>query len=164
MSGPWPAGRTPPGIDFLAFLLLMVYVGAISILFLFVVMMMDINLLTLRQSPFNKQGFLIFLVFFNILFWFNFFYGAPVVESLPFQYFVWPEIMDSKGTLSVVSSHLYSSYYGSFLIAGYILLVAMIGAIVVTLKQKPYVKRQDVLFQNHRDFEKTVRKVSTSSN
>lgn len=149
------------GVEFVSFLLLMVYVGAICILFLFVVMMMDINLVTLKQRSFNKKAFVVFILLFNLWLWFSpakeLFYSEEFLGT----YLVWPDLVSSKGSLGVIASHLYSSYYLPFIFSGFILLVAMIGAIVITLKQKPYVKRQDVLYQNHRNFEKTIRKVSS---
>nr|YP_010952430.1 NADH dehydrogenase subunit 6 [Ancyromonas sigmoides]WMQ52534.1 NADH dehydrogenase subunit 6 [Ancyromonas sigmoides] len=150
------------GVEFISFLILMVYVGAISILFLFVVMMMDINLLALKQSPLNQQGLFITFVFLNFVYWFNIFSNFSMQESTPLFFVDWSSVQASTGSLFVVASHLYSSYAVAFILASYILLVAMVGAIVITLKQKPYVKRQDVLYQNHRDFEKTVRKISTA--
>lgn len=149
------------GVEFISFLILMVYVGAISILFLFVVMMMDINLLALKQSPLSKQGLLIGFVFLNMIYWVDIFNTFSTQENVANYFIDWDSSTTSLGSLFVVASHMYSSYAAAFMIAGYILLVAMVGAIVVTLKQKPYVRRQDVLYQNHRDFEKTIRKIST---
>lgn len=149
------------GIDFLAFLLLMVYVGAISILFLFVVMMMDINLLTLRQTPLNKQGFFLLPILFNVVFWCPSIFEFFSSDLLTGHYLSWVDIVYNKGALYTVASHVYSSHFSSFILASYVLLVAMIGAIVVTLKQKLHVKRQDVVFQNHRNFEETIRRVTT---
>lgn len=76
-----------------------------------------------------------------------------------FLFTTWEDFVSFDSDLHTISFVLYTYYYVPFFISSFILLVAMIGAISLTLKQKLYVKRQQAVLQNHRNFEKTVRKV-----
>lgn len=162
------------GLEFVPFLIVIVYVGAIAILFLFVVMMLDIN--TPAFST-NKSFFvatvLVFLL--SSSFWVLYLYShSPFIDPFIFRYFKtrcfsaftipnfgfdWSVLLQSPSDLFAISSVLYTQYFSSFLLSAYVLLVSMLGAISLTLKQKPSVRRQVVVTQNVRDFE-TLYKVS----
>jgi NADH-quinone oxidoreductase subunit J len=139
------------GAEFLAMILVVVYVGAVAVLFLFVVMMLDVDFVELRQGFVQNLpvGALIAAIFAIEL--------VLVVGSWKFT----PEALSMKSVASVVPVDamntralgrvLYTKYIYLFQGAGMILLVAMIGAIVLTLRpQRPNVKRQDVMKQNAR--------------
>jgi NADH-quinone oxidoreductase subunit J len=151
-----------------------VYVGAIAILFLFVVMMLDINTPTFSTNKsFFVATFLVFL--FGSLLWFLYLNcHSPFIDPFIFRYFKtrcfsaftipnfgfdWPSLLQKPSDLSAISLVLYTHYFSSFLLSAYVLLVAMLGAISLTLKQKPHVRRQVVVVQNVRDFE-TLYKVT----
>ena len=137
------------GAEFLAMLLVVVYVGAVAVLFLFVVMMLDVDFRSLRQ------GFAQYLPI-----------GLIVAVILTVEMIVVSTSIAMKGAAAKVSGPaaslpdvsnaetigrvLYTDYVYFFQAAGLVLLVAMIGAIVLTLRHKPGVKRQNIAKQNAR--------------
>jgi NADH-quinone oxidoreductase subunit J len=130
------------GAEFLAMILVVVYVGAVAVLFLFVVMMLDIDFVALRRGFMNylPLGALIGLVllseFFVVLGAWAFGPTVPAARANP----VTPGISNTEALGRV----LYTDYIFFFQTAGIILLVAMIGAIVLTLRHRPGVKRQSI--------------------
>ena len=126
------------GAEFLALLLVMVYVGAVAVLFLFVVMMLDVDFVEL------KQGFLSYLPI-----------GALVAIVLLLEMIMVGAAYVAGETKTVVVREagvsnleafgrvLYTDYAGVFEAAGFVLLVAMIGAIVLTLRERDGVRKQD---------------------
>jgi NADH-quinone oxidoreductase subunit J len=136
------------GAEFLAMILVVVYVGAVAVLFLFVVMMLDVDFAEL------KQGFLQYLPIGSLI-------GAVVLIELVLVLGAWsigtgtiaaaptptPEGLTNTQALGRV---LYTQYFYLFQAAGMVLLTAMIGAIVLTLRHKEGVKRQVIAEQNAR--------------
>ncbi|MFA3917587.1 NADH-quinone oxidoreductase subunit J [Ruegeria hyattellae] len=137
------------GAEFVAMLLIIVYVGAVAVLFLFVVMMLDVDFAELKaeMARYMPLALLIGLV---ILMQFVMAFGAwesaQAAESLRAQ--VIPTDMHNTQALGVI---LYDQYFLLFQLAGLILLVAMIGAIVLTLRHRQDIKRQDIIAQMMRD-------------
>ncbi|WP_372571394.1 NADH-quinone oxidoreductase subunit J [Ruegeria jejuensis] len=137
------------GAEFVAMLLIIVYVGAVAVLFLFVVMMLDVDFAELKaeMARYMPLALLIGLV---ILMQFVMAFGAwesaQAAESLRAQ--VTPTDMHNTQALGVI---LYDQYFLLFQLAGLILLVAMIGAIVLTLRHRQDIKRQDIIAQMMRD-------------
>ena len=133
------------GAEFLAMILVVVYVGAVAVLFLFVVMMLDINFVALREGilRYLPIGMLIGLILLAELI---FVFGAWVVAPSAAQMVVEPIRPDITNT-EALGSILYTDYIYLFQTAGLILLVAMIGAIVLTLRQRTGVRRQSILSQ-----------------
>jgi NADH-quinone oxidoreductase subunit J len=134
------------GAEFLAMLLVVVYVGAVAVLFLFVVMMLDVDFAEL------KQGFLQYLPIGALV-------GVVVLVELVMVVGVWnvtPQAVlatPTPGNLSnteAIGRVLYTQYVYLFQAAGFVLLTAMIGAIVLTLHHRPNVRRQDISAQNAR--------------
>jgi NADH-quinone oxidoreductase subunit J len=134
------------GAEFLAMILVIVYVGAVAVLFLFVVMMLDVDFVELRQGFLNylPVGALIGVVLLAelliVLGGWVFSSSAPQIIAAPFPG------TDVTNT-AAIGAILYTRYAFLFEIAGLVLLVAMIGAIVLTLRHKPYVKRQSIAEQ-----------------
>jgi NADH-quinone oxidoreductase subunit J len=133
------------GAEFLAMILIVVYVGAVAVLFLFVVMMLDVDFAELREGflQYVPIGALVGMVFLaEILLvvgaW-TIGPGMPRVIAAPI-----PENVTNTEALGLV---LYTRYLYFFQAAGMVLLVAMIGAIVLTLRHKPNVRRQSVSAQ-----------------
>ena len=138
------------GAEFLAMILIIVYVGAVAVLFLFVVMMLDVDFAALRQ------GFLQYLPIGGLI-------GVdpparadaggrrlcvdPGLVRSPAVPIPAADVMTNTEALGQV---LYTRYFYFFQAAGLILLVAMIGAIVLTLRERVGVKRQDISKQNAR--------------
>lgn len=130
------------GAEFIALLLVMVYVGAVAVLFLFVVMMLDVDFVEL------KQGFLTYLPV-----------GAVVALILLAEMILVGAAYFSGEAKTVVPTDpetsnlesfgevLYTQYAGAFEAAGLVLLVAMIGAIVLTLRDRKGVRTQNAMDQ-----------------
>jgi NADH-quinone oxidoreductase subunit J len=151
------------GAEFIAMILIIVYVGAVAVLFLFVVMMLDINLAKLREGflKYLPVGAMIgFVLFLEILF------GLGVLgsnsTSLAGIGKAVPQVIAIDNTRAI-GRVLYTQYFYLFQVAGLVLLVAMIGAIVLTLRHKVSVKRQDINVQNARtpELAMAVRKVTS---
>ena len=151
------------GAEFLAMILVVVYVGAVAVLFLFVVMMLDVDFVELRQ------GFLQYLPIGSVL-------GAVLVVELMMVLGGWaidPGILakpvtpipapDQVSNISAIGAVLYTKYVYFFQAAGLVLLVAMIGAIVLTLRHKEGVKRQVVARQVARGPASSIEVVSVES-
>ncbi|PZQ83617.1 MAG: NADH-quinone oxidoreductase subunit J [Ancylobacter novellus] len=135
------------GAEFLAMLLVVVYVGAVAVLFLFVVMMLDVDFVELRQGflQYLPVGVLIGLVFLAelVLVFGSWTFGEGVTGA------VLANASDVSNTVQI-GRVLYTDYVYFFQAAGLVLLVAMIGAIVLTLRHKENVKRQSIPVQNAR--------------
>ena len=136
------------GAEFLAMILIVVYVGAVAVLFLFVVMMLDVDFTELRQGilQYLPIGVLVGVVFLAELL---LVLGAWVIGAGIPQAITAP-IPTSITNTEALGRVLYTNYVYYFQAAGMVLLVAMIGAIVLTLRHKPNVKRQNVAAQNAR--------------
>ena len=133
------------GAEFLAMILIVVYVGAVAVLFLFVVMMLDIDFAALRRGLLNYLpiGFVVGAVLLAELL---FVVGALVIEPGVPKTITAPIAADISNT-QALGEVLYTRYVYFFEAAGVVLLVAMIGAIVMTLQHKPDVKRQKIAEQ-----------------
>ncbi|MGR3486110.1 MAG: NADH-quinone oxidoreductase subunit J [Paracoccaceae bacterium] len=137
------------GAEFVAMLLVIVYVGAVAVLFLFVVMMLDVDFAAMKaeMSRYLPIGLLIGVV---VLMQLAIVVGAWTADAgavLRAQVPIAPEAQNTAA-LGLV---MYDRYFLIFQLSGLILLVAMIGAIVLTLRHRVDVKRQDVLAQIYRD-------------
>jgi NADH-quinone oxidoreductase subunit J len=130
------------GAEFLAMILVVVYVGAVAVLFLFVVMMLDINFVALREGflRYMPIGALIGLILLAEL---VLVFGAWVVAPSAAQLTIVPVRPDLTNA-EALGRVLYTNYFYLFQTAGLILLVAMIGAIVLTLRQREGVRRQRI--------------------
>jgi NADH-quinone oxidoreductase subunit J len=132
------------GAEFLAMLLVVVYVGAVAVLFLFVVMMLDVDFVALRQGfarylPIGGAiGVVLFLEIVLV---------AIAVAQHGVAKFDQPLTPSNVTNAEAIGSVLYTDYVYIFQAAGLVLLVAMIGAIVLTLRHRPGVKRQNIAAQ-----------------
>ena len=139
------------GAEFVAMLLIIVYVGAVAVLFLFVVMMLDVDFAQLKgeMSQYAPLGLLI---------------GVVIVMQLVLGVGAWETSVGAEAARAAVTPDmaqventralgllLYDKYVLLFQLSGLVLLVAMIGAIVLTLRHRRDVKRQNVLHQMWRD-------------
>jgi NADH-quinone oxidoreductase subunit J len=135
------------GAEFLAMILLVVYVGAVAVLFLFVVMMLDVDFAELKQGAlaYAPIGALVGIIL------------AAELIVVAGGYAFTPELastvahptpdLATRPNTAALGDILYTDYVFYFQIAGLILLVAMIGAIVLTLRHKQGIKRQDIARQ-----------------
>jgi len=135
------------GAEFLAMILVVVYVGAVAVLFLFVVMMLDVDFVELRQGflDYLPVGALVGLVVLAelllVLGSWAFAPEAAMETSAPI-----PPLASESNT-QAIGKLLYTRYIYFFQAAGMVLLVAMVGAIVLTLRHKTGVKRQSIAAQ-----------------
>lgn len=153
------------GLDFFAMTFLVVYVGAIAVLFLFVVMMLNINLAEmqerrLRYLPvggilgvlFILEGLVIVDVDLVPLLS----YSGDVLRTV--HWTDWTDYVVHVSNMHTMGRLLYTYYGVYFLMASLILLVAMVGAIVLTQSRRAGARRQSVYLQNTRDFSRVIRK------
>ena len=145
------------GAEFLAMLLVVVYVGAVAVLFLFVVMMLDINFVELREG-FQRYMPLGLGV------------GGVLLAEILFVFFNSADMPETVVMVNEVSNTralgriLYTDYIYLFQLAGLILLVAMIGAIALTLRKRENVRRQSIASQTERARADSIEVVSVPSN
>ena len=139
------------GAEFVAMLLVIVYVGAVAVLFLFVVMMLDIDFAELKGEMARYMP-LAGLIGVILLMQFSLAFGAWVqADGAPgLRQAVTPDMAQVENTRAL-GLLIYDKYIFLFQTAGLILLVAMIGAIVLTLRHRKDIKRQNVLAQMYRD-------------
>ena len=137
------------GAEFVAMLLVIVYVGAVAVLFLFVVMMLDVDFAELKaeMARYLPLGLMI---------------GLVILMQLGIAFGAWTTaegVEIAAPHLTAAANHntyelgliLYDQYFLLFQLAGLILLVAMIGAIVLTLRHRQDIKRQNIIMQMQRD-------------
>ncbi len=149
------------GAEFLAMILVVVYVGAVAVLFLFVIMMLDVDFAELREGflAYLPVGLVIGAIFLAELLLVA---GGWVISPTLSKSVVAP-IPANITNAEALGLVLYTKYVHYFQLAGGVLLVAMIGAIVLTLRHKASVKRQSIPVQNARTKEMAmdVRKVAS---
>ncbi len=144
-------------IEFLSLIILMVYVGAIAVLFLFIIYMLNIKIIELNET--NSAyimgiGFVFFIILSEI-FW-NLFSMSTIENNQMITYtsnlFVedWSNFFYHLSNLKIIGINLYFTYYLLFIIISVILLLAMVGSIVLTSKKTFFLKEQDIFEQIRR--------------
>ena len=144
------------GAEFLAMLLIVVYVGAVAVLFLFIVMMLDIDFVELRSGflSYMPVGLMVGIVLLaELLIAFGGWAISPDVAANLGEPI--PDLAD-KSNIEAIGSLLYTKYVYYFQSAAMILLVAMIGAIVLTLHHRKDIQRQDIARQVARNVENSI--------
>ncbi len=153
------------GAEFLAMILVVVYVGAIAVLFLFVVMMLDVDFAAMREGVLNYLpiGALIGII---LLIELVFIFGSWVVspDAVTVSFAPTPP-MENVSNTRALGRLIYTDYIYLFQASGLVLLIAMIGAIVLTLRERPGVRRQRIAEQvsRPRDAVIEVRDIPTGS-
>ena len=145
------------GAEFLAMILVVVYVGAVAVLFLFVVMMLDINFIKLREGflqylPFGALLGIVIITELGILFLTKSFSETSLTK------FVESPVMNDVENTKLIGQVLYTDYFYLFQISGLILLVAMVGSITLTLRDRGQVKRQNISQQNYLNANDSIEK------
>ncbi|MGH6978903.1 MULTISPECIES: NADH-quinone oxidoreductase subunit J [unclassified Brevundimonas] len=143
------------GAEFLAMLLVVVYVGAVAVLFLFVVMMLDVDFVRLRE------GYARYLplagIVAGVLLAEMIMVSITVVQGGAAKAAIAPVVAGADASnIETIGRVLYTDYVYFFQAAGIVLLIAMIGAIVLTLRHRPGVRRQDLAAQANRERAKAV--------
>ena len=145
------------GAEFLAMILVIVYVGAVAVLFLFVVMMLDISFVKLREGflqylPFGALLGIVLIIELGILF-----LTRSFSENSLSKFVESPMINEIENT-KLIGQVLYTDYFYLFQISGLILLVAMVGSITLTLRDRGQVKRQNISQQNYLNANDSIEK------
>ena len=137
------------GAEFVAMLLIIVYVGAVAVLFLFVVMMLDVDFAALKAEMARYMPLALLI-------------GIVILMQLALAFGVWDysegyetrlsaPVLDGVHNTRALGLLLYDRFFLQFQLSGLVLLVAMIGAIVLTLRHRADIKRQNVIAQMQRD-------------
>ena len=145
------------GAEFLAFILVIVYVGAVAVLFLFVVMMLDVEFKSISSTVISYLPIGLTI-------------GVIVLAELMLVLFTWKRDYSVVDNLSanidtqysnteIIGLVLYTDNILFFQLAGLILLASMIGAIVLTVNHRPSAKRQDINKQVERDAESSIKNI-----
>ena len=134
------------GAEFLAMILVVVYVGAVAVLFLFVVMMLDINFIKIREGFLTYLPLGAFLGLILLIELIMIFASTKIDTFNLIQYNESPIFTDTENTKQI-GLVLYTNHFYLFQLSGLILLVAMIGSIVLTLRQRSGVKKQSIYNQ-----------------
>jgi NADH-quinone oxidoreductase subunit J len=137
------------GAEFVAMLLIIVYVGAVAVLFLFVVMMLDVDFAELKAEMARYMP-LALLIGVVLLMQLGLAFGSwtEAEQATALREAVTPTDVQNTAALGLL---IYDKYFLLFQLAGLVLLVAMIGAIVLTLRHRQDIKRQDIVAQMMRD-------------
>lgn len=129
------------GAEFVGIILAIVYIGAVAILFLFVVMMLDIELIDI---VFSVKRYIPLAVLFSVVIISEIIY-LTVVKTVKGNLVLEPS---SANNTEAIGDVLYTKFFIDFQLSGIVLLLAMIGAIVLTHIYKPTIKRQNISHQN----------------
>jgi len=163
------------GMEFFALLQLLVYVGALAVMFLFVVMLLDITYteIVAHQRGYYPIAVVLLLVFLGVFFlMFDQTYGPKTIAIVPgarspsddSPYLIWAQwnmIAQTVQNIQALSPVLYIQYVDLLILASLILLVAMIGAVVLTLKKRADAPLPDIFSQHNRDFKRVVYNISS---
>ena len=147
--------------EFIALLFIMIYVGAIAVLFLFVVMMLDTKVTSISRDilKYFPFGSFIGLIFLSEIFLFinEKFKNNPYLDSFLLNYYTnWFDNVDSLIEIETIGQILYTHYVLQFLIAGNILLLSVIGAVALTINTKNSYKKQIIFKQLSRNYKNVL--------
>tara|TARA_B100001057_G_scaffold93911_1_gene90277 strand:- start:1287 stop:1847 length:561 start_codon:yes stop_codon:yes gene_type:complete len=142
------------GAEFLALILVIVYVGAVAVLFLFVIMMLDFDIENIKKETkkFLPLGLFIGAILFLEI---SLMIYTPEIFSNEFK-IIGKSYKSNLSNTEILGNLIYTDYFLQFQLAGFILLVAMIGAIVLTLRHRDYVRRQNISNQINRDSKSSI--------
>ena len=138
--------------EFIALLFIVIYVGAIAVLFLFVVMMLDIKTVnltknTIKYFPFGSFISIIFLFEILAIILKNFKYNPYQKNFLTNFYYNWYEKLDALTEIEAIGQVLYTHYVLQFLVAGYILFLAVVGSIVLTITPPSKKSKSQIIYR-----------------
>lgn len=140
-------------IDFLAIIFIVVYVGAIAVLFLFVVMMLNIKLVQFTESiiRYIPFGIILCIIFVNEIYFINLKFN--IINDIQND---WINYFKYSDSIILIGEILYTNFIHLFILSSLILLIAMIGTINITLYHASNVKRQNISTQLGRDILQTI--------
>lgn len=143
------------GLEFLPLLFIVVYIGAVSVLFLFAVMLLNIKLVEINENltRYVPIGIIIGAIF---LYQIYFLMSTQLTSWQPsWEIYDFTSIMNVTN-IEAIALLLYTEYWAYFLVSSLVLLVAMIGAIVLSVYHEQIVKRQDLFAQVATEYDKTI--------
>jgi NADH-quinone oxidoreductase subunit J len=152
-------------VEFFALIFLIVYVGAIAVLFLFMVMTLDIKISNVSQKFqdfFSYKSVIVFLILLNLFIFLNedYIYLFSNYDNISYlnTYLDYSKVLKYDSHLEVLGKALFKEYILPFLFCGFILFIAMVGAIVVTVEDTQFksVKQQDLINQAYRISENSI--------
>jgi len=155
-------------IEFIALLFVVVYVGAIAVLFLFVVMMLDLRVSSqgIKDEPvYLDTSIIISLVIFALFlfYFFEAFYTLNGISEVNNAYYLqYISLLNEEPNIFIVGEVLYTFFSPVFILAGYLLLLAMLGSIMLTLKHHIASRKQFSFFQHERKIKQAVLKYKVS--
>lgn len=148
------------GLEYFALIFIIIYIGAIAVLFLFIVMMLNIKIIELKDNFWRYTIFGFFFtslfileVFYLIIFDYQFFFFNHLDYI---NYINWIDFFQNKFTLKIIGEILYTYYFFIFLLGSLVLFLAMFGSILLTLNQSQNTKRQKIYKQVLRDSKKSI--------
>jgi len=149
------------GLEFLAMVYVVVYVGAIAVLFLFVVMMLNIKLVEARASELNylPLNAFVLLLFGSELSYLVYSTFHPMLSGHKYEYLSFVQYIDAFSNMESLGMALYTFYFLPFFLVGFVLLVAMIGSISLTLYHQSGIRRQLISVQKTRDHKLVLRNI-----
>ena len=149
--------------EFLAMTLIIVYVGAVAVLFLFVVMMININFTKLKEGflKYLPFGLLLSFIFLTEL---TFIFSDFVIDLKEPKINIENLFVSGNSNTKSLGLFMYTEYFIIFQMSAYILLVAMIGAIVLAYEKKKKIKSQDIFHQNNIKKEDVIRLTDPNNN
>nr|YP_011017712.1 NADH dehydrogenase subunit 6 [Griffithsia okiensis]WQF69535.1 NADH dehydrogenase subunit 6 [Griffithsia okiensis] len=148
------------GAEFFSFLIIIVYVGAIAVLFLFVIMMLNIKNLDKEINFLFVIPIILLMIFFNINYFFDISQNVNLLifpNNFTLHWIYWIEENYNKNNIIIIGNSLYTYFSSLFILSGLILLVAMVGVIVLTMHQKTNLKYQKIEFQLIRNFKNSIK-------
>jgi len=155
-------------IEFIALLFVVVYVGAIAVLFLFVVMMLDLRVSSagVKDEPvYLDTSIIISLIIFGLFlfYYFEAFYTLKGITEVNNPYYIqFISLLNEEPNIFIVGEVLYTFFSPVFILAGYLLLLAMLGSIMLTLKHHIASRKQFSFFQQERKIQQAVLKYKVS--
>jgi NADH-quinone oxidoreductase subunit J len=155
-------------VEFLAMVFLVVYVGAIAVLFLFVVMMLNIKMGRDDSDLFQyiPIGSVIGVIFLMEIFLITSKDYVPLLNSSLGNHpvYEWNSMLNYFSNVEILGQLMYTYYFYFFIVAGFILLVAMVGAIILTMQAQANVRRQQIFQQVSRNMESAIFLVNDKNN
>lgn len=155
-------------IEYLAILFIIIYVGAIAILFLFVIMLLNIKTINIQNNNNILDNILIlflliFLIIFQIFFFnYNFIPSIKLTEFyldiISIKFIDWSLKYNNLNTFNILGDYLYNFYYLEIILASFLLFIPMIGAITINVKKQNNLKKQNFYIQINNEILKKIKK------
>jgi NADH-quinone oxidoreductase subunit J len=155
-------------IEYLAILFIIIYVGAIAILFLFVIMLLNIKTINIQNNNNLLDNILILIVLIFLIIFQIFFFNYNFIPSIKLTEFYiditsikfidWSLKYNNLNTFNILGDYLYNYYYLEIILASFLLFIPMIGAITINVKKQNNLKKQKFYIQINNEILKKIKK------